>query len=182
MLSADSAAHKAQSARAARWPDLDLVGGVGWNGGRDAEGDTTGQVGLQFSWPAYDGGRRSSIQRTARHEARAARQELTGVIDRVKAGVGASSAAWQSAEAALRAARSGYTAAAQAARVQRSRFEADRLSSTDLLDAEARLAEATDALSRALVGWWRADDALYIAYGFTPRSETAMSPPRTDQP
>ena len=170
-LRAEGAGHVARAAGDTRRPDLDLVGAVRWNDGIDADGDTTAEIGLRISWPAYDGGRRSSTERSARHEEQAARLELAGLLDRTRAQVAASEAAWGAAANTLRAARSGHAAAREAARVQRSRFEAGRLSSTDLLDAESRLAEASDALSRALVGWWRADDALYLAHGLVPRGE-----------
>ena len=169
----ESAAHSARAADADRGLDLALIGGIQVNGSFDANDSTFANVGLRLSWPAYDGGRRSSKQRTARHAEHAARMELEGVEDSAHAELVASSAAWQAAKSALQSAQSGHSAAAEAARVQRERYKADRLSATDLLDAEARLAEASHGLSQALVNCWRADDSLFIAHGLLPRGEAS---------
>jgi outer membrane protein TolC len=169
-----SALHLAESAEAARQPDLTLIGGLRWNSGFDADGDTTAELGLKLTWPAYDGGQRAARERAARHQSQAKRLELAGALDAANGAVLSAEASWHAASAGYTAALSGLEAATEAARVQRERFAVGRLSSTDLLDAEARLAEAQDNLSRTLSSWWRANDALLLAHGQDPRGTTSL--------
>ncbi|RLA39009.1 MAG: hypothetical protein DRR06_19820, partial [Gammaproteobacteria bacterium] len=80
----------------------------------------------------------------------------------------AAKADWHAAQSSLAAARSALEAARETARIQADRFAAGRLSSADLVDAEAALARSRAGVTSAMANWWRADNNWRLALGQPP--------------
>lgn len=164
------------AARNAILPVLDLSGSVGFAGlGRDwgrsnrqtAEADfTTYSVGLGAQIPigneAAEAQLRRAVlvrlQRLTTREARrqVVRQDVLDAIDRVGAG-------WQR----ISAARQAVVLAARTLQAEQRQFEVGNRTSTDVLDAAARLADAQSSEIRALTDYQIAQVDLAVATGTT---------------
>jgi outer membrane protein TolC len=140
------------------------------NQGYSAIGDNTWSVTGQLTWEIWDGGRRFAHADQAYARKEAARQQHLLIHNRARAEFDATRAAWKAANLQYQAAQAGLKAAIETEKIQANRYRNGRLSSVDLLDAEAVLAQARSNLSSALAGWWLADDQLNLAAGRAPRA------------
>lgn len=175
---ADAAAAREQAAHRAQWPQLALTGGWEHNAIQfDRRGVNTWQVMLELKLNLWSGG----AQRAAISVARAAREEATdrarlAELNLTAASAGAT-AAWHAQSRAYVAATAGLTASDEGARIERDRFQLGLGSATDLIDAEAALAQASAGVANALAAWWEADDALRYTHGEAPLALTEASLP-----
>jgi len=159
----------ARSAQADRYPSLTVA--VEWldnQGYSSSNVDATWQVALQAQLPVWDGGTRRKAVESARLGKRAAEHQLAALEESATAEVIAAEADWHSAQISHTAARLALQAAEETARIQADRFAAGRLSSADLVDAEAALARSRASVSSAIANWWRADNNWRLALGQTP--------------
>ncbi|HED65083.1 MAG TPA: hypothetical protein ENJ09_05950 [Planctomycetes bacterium] len=167
-LRVEEAAEAVRAAEARRLPDVAVGGSITHNAGYTADGDTISDIGIFLTWPAFDGGRRSSAARAARARYGAAKRMLEEVTDRARAEVLSARAAWKAAERRHAAAVSSTAAARRTTEIQAKRFDDGRLSATDLVDAEAAQRRAEAEVAASLAAWWAADDALQRALGAPP--------------
>jgi len=174
--SADSqiqAADENLSGARSQWlPSLSIQATSMRNQGYSAAGDNTWSVTGQLSWELWDGGRRFAQADQAHAKKEAARQHQLLIHNRAMAEFGAARAGWKAAELQYQAAQSGLKAAVETEHIQANRYRNGRLSSVDLLDAEAVLAQARSNVSSALTAWWLADDQLNLAVGKPPKAYT----------
>ncbi|WP_313670173.1 TolC family protein [Sandarakinorhabdus sp.] len=153
---ADAADKRADAARAAGGPTATLTGSIGW-GRLDPGGyfgltatDVTpraAQVGIEQ--PLFAGGRISGARMTARAGAEAAE---AGVLQRrttLRADVAQAFGGVLATQAGLQSASGLVKAVAVAANQAKLRFKAGEVPSTDVQQAEARLAEAEAVLANA---------------------------------
>ncbi|RMD60858.1 hypothetical protein D6833_09035, partial [Candidatus Parcubacteria bacterium] len=167
----EEAAHAAvKAAWAAYFPDFfasfSWLQNQGYNG--SGANDATWQIAIQARLPLWTGGRRQAQLSEAKAQRRAAQYQQEAVKQSARAEVVAARGAWLAAQAQYRAAQSAVAAAEEVTRIQTDRFAEGRLSATDLVDAEATLADARSELVSSLVRWWKADDALRLAVGLAP--------------
>ncbi len=167
----EEAAHSGvKAAWAAYFPDF--FAGFTWlqNQGYNGSGanDATWEVVIQARLPIWTGGRRQAQIGQAKAQRRAAQYQRKAVKEGALAELVAARGSWSAAKAQYRAAQSAVIAAEEVTRIQTDRFDAGRLSATDLVDAEAALAGSRSELASSLARWWQADDALRLALGSTP--------------
>ena len=142
----------------------------GYNGkGKDAP---FWQIGLTVDFPIWTG-----LTRVARIQEADARQlavtEQRNVLkNSANAEIVSSVGDWNSSKAQFLAAQSSLNSAVEVERIQREQFNQGRLSVTDYLDAEAKLAFARSYYFAALAHWWQADDSMRLAQGFPPSAYT----------
>jgi len=137
----------------------------------------TWQVGLGVKLNLWSGGGQVSAIDAASASETVARERLREARFALRAAREAASAQWQAGQQAYAAAQTGLDAALQSARIERGNFRAGLGSATDLLDAEAALAQARSALTSSLASWWQADATLRYAYGETPLTmKSGVSP------
>ena len=166
---ADAAAAREQVARRAQWPQLALTGGWDHNAIQfDRRAVDTWQVMLVLKLNLWSGG----AQRAAISVARASREQAMDRSRQAQLNLTAASAgaaaAWRAQSRAYLAATAGLAAADESARIERDRFKLGLGSATELIDAEAALAQARASVANALAAWWEADDALRYTYGEAP--------------
>jgi len=128
-----------------------------------AEPLDTWQVALAVKVPVFAGGSRWAKRRAARHRAEAARAGEERTRLEVIARVDEARASVEAARARVRAARARRTAAEEAARIERLRYENGAGTIEDLLRAEARAAEARAGLTAARADLRTAVEALSAA-------------------
>jgi outer membrane protein len=142
----------------------------GFNGkGKDAP---FWQIGLTVDLPIWTG-----LTRIARVQEADARQEAalyqsSALKASAKAEIVSSIGDWNSSKAQFLAAQSSLKSAEEVERIQTEQFNQGRLSVTDYLDAEAKLAFASASYAAALAHWWQADDSLRLAQGLPPSAYT----------
>jgi outer membrane protein TolC len=173
---AQAAAAREQAARRAQWPQLALTGGWDHNAIQfDQRAVDTWQIMLVLKLNLWSGG----AQRAAIASARASREEATDRTRQAELNLTAASAgaiaAWHAQSKAYLAATAGLAAADESAHIERDRFKVGLGSATDLIDAEAALAQARAGVANALAAWWEADDALRYTYGEAPLALTEAS-------
>ena len=171
-----AAAAREQAAHRAQWPQLALTGGWDHNAIQfDQRAVDTWQVMLVLKLNLWSGG----AQRAAISVARASREEATDRARQAQLNLSAAragaTAAWHAQSRAYAAATAGLTAADESARIERDRFKVGLGSATDLIDAEAALAQARAGVANALAAWWEADDALRYTHGEAPLALTEVS-------
>ncbi len=157
-----------KSARREWLPSFSIQATTMRNQGYTASGDNTWSVTGQLTWELWDGGRRFAHADQAHAKKEAARQQQLLIHNRARAEFDAARAAWKAAGLQYQAAQAGLEAAVETEQIQSDRYRNGRLSSVDLLDAEAALAQARSNLSSALAAWWLADDQLNLAAGRAP--------------
>jgi len=174
--SADSqiqAADESLSGARREWlPSLSVQATTMRNQGYSAAGDNTWSVTGQLSWELWDGGRRFAQADQAHAKKEMARQQQLLIHNRARAEFDAARAGWKAAALQYQAAQAGLKAAIETEYIQANRYRNGRLSSVDLLDAEAALAQARSNVSSALTAWWLADDQLNLAVGKPPKAYT----------
>ena len=142
----------------------------GFNGkGKDAP---FWQIGLTVDLPIWTGLTRiARVQEAdARHEA--ALEQSNALKAAANAQMISAIGDWNSSKAQFLAAQSSLKSAVEVERIQTEQFNQGRLSVTDYLDAEARLAVARASYAAALAHWWQADDSLRLAQGLPPSAYT----------
>ncbi|MHB1799243.1 MAG: TolC family protein [Vulcanimicrobiaceae bacterium] len=180
----EAAAASERSARRAQLPQLALTGGWDHNAIQfDRRAVDTWQVMLVLKLNLWSGG----AQRAQIAAARAAHEEAADKTRQTELGLIAARVsavtAWHAQSKAYLAANAGLEAARESARIERDRFKVGLGSATDLIDAEAALAQAQAAVANALAAWWEADDALRYAYGEPPAAlQAADSTSSSPQP
>jgi outer membrane protein len=121
-------------------------------------------VGVNFSWSVFDGGRVAAEVAEAAANQRAAEERLRDFDRNVGAEVRQRAAEVASAEAAIAAADAGVQSAAEARRVLGDRFAAGVATNTDVIDAQVALLQAdldrTRALATARLAMARLERAL----------------------
>ncbi len=142
----------------------------GFNG--KGKNDPFWQVGITLALPIWTGGTRiARIQEAnARKNTAAYRSDVLKAS--AKAEIVAALGDWNSGKAQFLAAESSLKSAEEVTRIQTERYNQGRLSVTDFLDAEARLAFARASYYAALSHWWQADDSLRLAKGLPPSAYT----------
>lgn len=135
--------------------------------------ERTWQVGLNMKLNLWSGGGDVSAIDAAQSGQIVAQQDLRSARLALRAAREAAIAQWRSEQQAYTAAQAGLAAALQSARIERGNFRAGLGTATDLLDAEAALAQARATLTTTLASWWQADAALRYAYGKPPLAMTA---------
>jgi outer membrane protein len=179
---ADAAEKRAEAARAAAGPTATLTGSIGW--GRLDPGGYFGlsatnvtpraaQVGIEQ--PLYAGGRISGARLAASAGAEVAKAGLVQRRTSLRAEVAQSYGAVLAADAGLTAATGLLKAVALTARQAKLRFKAGEVPSTDVQQAEARLAEA-EALLAIATGQREASRARFNRLtGLVPESLAPLS-------
>ncbi len=117
----------------------------------------TWQLTLGMKINLWSGGGQISAIDAAQSAEIAAGEKLRGARLALGAARDAAAAQWQTEQQTYAAAQAGLDAALQSARIERGNFRAGLSSATDLLDAEAALAQARAALTASLAGWWQAE-------------------------
>jgi outer membrane protein TolC len=138
----------------------------GFNGmGKDAP---YWQVALTVDLPIWNG--LTNVARIQEAEARrdAALYQNRALKASAKAEIESAIGDWNSSKAQFSAAENSLKAAIEVERIQTEQFNQGRLSVTDYLDAEAKLAFSRASYSAALAHWWQADDSLRLAQGLAP--------------
>jgi outer membrane protein TolC len=107
-------------------------------------------IGVSVNWPVFDGGRVRAETAEARANRRSIEERLKDFDSALEVEVRQRLADLASAEAAVSAAESGVTSAAEARRVLTERFSAGVATSTDVLDAQVALLQAELDRTRAL--------------------------------
>ena len=130
------------------------------------------QIGVTVDLPIWTG-----LTRVARIEEADARQEAAleqsnALKASAKAKMISAIGDWNSIKAQFLAAKSSLKSAEEVERIQTEQFNQGRISLTDFLDAEAKLAFARASYSAALAHWWQADDSLHLAQGLPPSAYT----------
>ncbi|AOV18294.1 hypothetical protein BJI67_15580 [Acidihalobacter aeolianus] len=136
----------------------------------------TWQLALGVKVNLWSGGAQISAIDAAQSATIVARQKLRSARLALGAAREAAIAQWRSEQQAYAAAQAGLDAALQSARIERGNFRAGLSSATDLLAAEAALAQSRAALTATLAGWWQADAALRYTYGEPPLAMTGTAP------
>jgi len=167
----EEAAHSGvKAARGAYFPhffaNATWLQNQGYNG--SGKNNPTWQITFQARLPLWTGGRRQAQLGQAKAQRRAAQYLNQAVLESARAELVSAKGAWLAAEAQYRAAQSAVAAAEEVTRIQTDRFNQGRLSATDLVDAEAALANARSELTASLARWWQADDSLRLAVGLPP--------------
>jgi outer membrane protein TolC len=136
----------------------------------------TWQINLGMKVNLWSGGAQISAIDAAQSAGIASRQKLRSAQLAMAAAREAALAQWQSEQQAYAAAQAGLDAALQSARIERENFRVGLSSATDLLDAEATLAQTQANLADTLARWWQADATLRYAYGEPPLAMTDIAP------
>lgn len=168
MLNTEVADADKQAAFAHRLPTLNLNGSWLENRGYSEDGDHSWALLAQLKLPLWDGGGRRAAVAKAEARKTAMRQSLAQLQNRARAEIVAAKAAWDSASSSYSASNASLQAASASEQIQSDRFDAGRLSATDLLEAEATLAQASSNRALALTRWWQAEDHLRHAVGMAP--------------
>jgi outer membrane protein TolC len=126
---------------------------------------TSWDVGVNFSWPLWDGGRVKADVAEAAATQRAVEQRLAEFDSVLEFEVRQRQLDVESAREAIRAATDEVAAAAEARRVVAERFEAGLVSTTEVLDAQQALLVAQFDRTRALAGARLAEARLDRALG-----------------
>ncbi len=130
------------------------------------------QIALTVDFPLWTG-----LTRVARVQEADARQlaitEQKNILkNSANAEIVSSIGDWHSSKVQFLSAESSLKAASEVERIQTEQFNQGRLSVTDYLDAEAKLAFARASYYAALAHWWQADDSLRLAQGLPPSAYT----------
>ena len=145
----------------------------GFNGkGKDAP---FWQIGLTIDFPIWTGLTRVAHIREADARQLAVTEQRIALKNSANAEIVSSLGDWNSSKAQFQSAESSLKAALEVERIQTEQFKQGRLSVTDYLDAEARLAFARASYFAALAHWWQADDSLRLAQGLPPSAYTSYT-------
>ncbi len=138
----------------------------GFNG--DGKNAPFWQIGVTVDLPIWAGGTRIARIQEADARQEAALYQSDVLKASAKAEMISALGDWSSSQAQFLAAESSLKSADEVMRIQTEQYNQGRLSVTDFLDAEARLAFARASYSAALAHWWQSDDSLRLAQGLPP--------------
>ena len=113
-------------------------------------------VGVQFQWEPFDWGRRGSTVAAKDVEIRQARNAVRDAEDKAVLEIDAAFRAVEEARSRLRVAAVAQEAARETARVRTNQFQAQAALLTDVLNADASMADANDDYQQALLALWQA--------------------------
>jgi outer membrane protein TolC len=170
-LRADAAAARVDAARAENKPTLNVAGGFDVARPnprifpRQDVWDDSWDVGVNFTWTLWNGGRTGASVAEASHQREAALERLAELDSQIALEVRQRRLDAESARAQVTTAEAGLRSAAEARRVVAERFGAGVATSTDLLDAQVDQLEAELDRTRALANVKLADARLARALG-----------------
>ncbi len=130
------------------------------------------QIGLTVDFPIWTGLTRVAHIQEADARKLAVTEQRNVLKNSANAELVSSIGDWNSSKAQFISAESSLKAASEVERIQTEQFNQGRLSVTDYLDAEAKLAFARASYYAALSHWWQADDSLRFAQGLPPIAYT----------
>ena len=165
------AEERERAAAAGNKPTLGFAGGVDYARPnphifpRSGEWRTSWDLSVNVNWPIFDAGRTKAEVSEAQAAVVAARERLADLDETVAAEVRQRALDLRSAEAAVRAAEDGVSAAAEARRVVGDRFAAGVATSTDMLVAQEALLNAELVRARGLASVRLAEARLARALG-----------------
>lgn len=154
-LRIQSAGFRTDAARAEGRPNVAVVAGVDYARPnprifpRVAAWEDSWDVGVNFSWSLFDGGRVASRVASQSAQEEALRHQLADFDQRLDVEVRQRWLDVEAARAQIAAARDGLTSATEAHRVLRARYDAGVATSTEVLDALTALLRAQLELTRA---------------------------------
>ncbi|RMH39184.1 MAG: TolC family protein [Deltaproteobacteria bacterium] len=125
-------------------------------------------VGVTLQWDAWDWGHQRKRAAAAALDAERAKLAAARHRDRVRLEIARAAADARSAYGAVAVAAAGLTAAEEAFRIRRERFDAGALTATDLLDAETEVTRARLGYASARYDYYLALVALARATGRLP--------------
>ncbi len=179
-----STQNKLEAAKRAMYPQFSINGG--WNHNAiqwDQQAVNTWQLNFGVKLNLWAGGAQKSAIDAAQAASLESHYHLSAAEDNLRAAKLGALALWRAQKAVLAAAEAGLFAATESARIEQDRFRNGLGSATDLIDAEAALANASASVASALAGWWQADDALRYTYGEAPAAlSNNASTPASIQP
>ena len=160
-----------EAAAAGRMPTVQFLGGVDYARPnpkifpRADVAQDSWDVGVGATWSLWDGGRTVAEVAQARAVSQAASERLAEFDSQLSVEVRQRALELESAAAAVAAAMSGVTAAADARRVVDERYQAGVIAGVEVLDAEYALLQAQLDLTRAQAGVRLAEAQLTRALG-----------------
>ena len=160
-----------EAAAAGRMPTVQFLGGVDYARPnpkifpRADVAQDSWDVGVGATWSLWDGGRTVAEVAQARAASQAASERLAEFDSQLSVEVRQRALELESAAAAVAAAMSGVTAAADARRVVDERYQAGVIAGVEVLDAEYALLQAQLDLTRAQAGVRLAEAQLTRALG-----------------
>jgi len=125
--------------QAERWPSLDASASYVWQGGSPYADDAWVEAGLRLTWRPLQAGTRAARGAAWAEEAAALAADLAEARRGVEVELAAAYADLDIARGALEVGESGVRQAAETLRVEVERYAAGRVTTNDLLDAEAAL-------------------------------------------
>lgn len=154
--------------RAERWPALELSASWSWQGGSPYEDDAWAEAAVLVSWSPFVAGTRAPRAAALAEEASAVGAELVEARRGVELELRAAYADLDTARGALEVGQSGVRQATETLRVERQRHRAGRVTTNDLLQAEAALREQRTRRDVAALDLVRAWIRLRVALGEVP--------------
>lgn len=170
-LRADAASARVDAARAEARPSLSLSGGFDVARPnprifpRQDVWEDSWDIGVNFTWTLWNGGRTAAGVAEAGHQRDAARERLAELDSQIALEIRQRRLDADTARAQVTTAEAGLRSAAEARRVVAERFAAGVATSTDLLDAQVDQLEAELDRTRALANVKLADARLARALG-----------------
>ena len=157
-------------------PRVDASATWVYDSGSPFADDSWIEGGVRLSWAPFQSGTRRPLQRAAAHEADALRLELEEARRAVRSQITAAAAALVSARGRLAVGVTGVEQARETVRVETERYQAGRVTTNELLEAEAALRSQTTTRDIARLEVTRAEIGLRIALGtLTPAGEQARA-------
>lgn len=146
----------AQVEKSKLYPNITAIGTLQHNEGQGSfQPKNAWFVGITLQWDVWDWGGQWNSYKQARARARAAALAKLRVRDGIRIEVGAQMLAAQSSHKLLAVTNTGVKAAAEAYRIEKDRYQAGAVTTTELLDAEAELAKAKLAYTSARYSYFR---------------------------
>jgi outer membrane protein TolC len=170
-IRAEGAAQRLAAAQAGHLPVMSAAGGYDVARPnpkifpREADWKPSWDVGVNFSWSLFDGGRVRAEVAEAAASRRALEERLKDFDATVDAEVRQRAADLASAQASIAAAEAGVRSAAEARRVIAERFSAGVATNTDVIDAQVALLQADLDRTRSLANVRLAEARLNRALG-----------------
>lgn len=144
-----AAGHKLDIARGERLPSVNLLGNARRLEGVDSAGQDEWQLGVQLTWPLYDGNVRESRTSQVALQQQAAQAQRQAVADRLGVEVQEAWGGISTGKAQLATAQRAQQEADEALRIETLRYRSGAGTVTELLAAEAAQWAAQASLSQA---------------------------------
>lgn len=157
-----------KAVRAGAYPRLEAtVSGI-WTAGSPFEDETYAQGGLRVSWNPFASGTRSARAAAVARETDALEDTLLEARRGVRVELTRALTDWEIAQGNVKVGETGVTQATETLRVERERHQAGRITTNDLLDAEAALRDRQTLRDLARLDLLRARVRLDLAVGTLP--------------